>query len=95
MIPGNVPEGFEEFIGEFFKNNLADQVEKVWFTGLSNQGENSWLFAIAADVEDMQPIYDRIHTMMILMKVDMPVDYMRAKEQPWPGARLVYGGEDR
>ena len=42
MIPENVPEGFEEFIGEFFRNNLADQVEKVWFTGLSNQGENSW-----------------------------------------------------
>jgi len=93
MIPENVPEGFEEFIGEFFKNNLADQVEKVWFTGLSNQGENSWLFAIATDAEDMQPIYDRIHTMMVLMKVNTPVDYMRAKEQPWPGARLVFGKE--
>ena len=94
MIPEGVPEGFEEVIGEFIRNNLADQVTRVWFTGISDAGENSWLFAVASDVEDMQTVYDRLHTMMVMMKINTPVDYMKAETRPWPMARLIYGEEE-
>lgn len=93
MIPENVPEGFEEIIGEFFKNNLTEMVKNVWFTGLSDGGENSWLFAIDTDEEEMQPIFDRIHTMMVALKIKATIDYMKVTEQPWQGAVLIYSRE--
>ena len=93
MIPENVPEGFEEVMGDFVRNSLSDYVNRVWFTGLSDGGENSWLFAIDSDVEDIQQIFDRFHTMMIMMKIKMPVDYMAAAERPWPFAKLIYEKE--
>ena len=92
--PENVPEGFTEVIAEFVKNSL-DEVEKVWFTGILDGGEKSWCFAVKADTDDMQHLYDRLHTMMVMMKVQMPVDYMASEDTPHPGAELIYDKEGR
>ena len=92
--PENVPEGFKEIMSEFFRNNFSGQIQRVWFTGLEDDGDKSWLFAIETDLEEPRPVFDRIHTFMTMMGVKTPLDYMRVPGQPWPGAELLYGGEE-
>ncbi len=88
--PENVPDGFLDMMSEFIENNF-DEVEKVWFTGIRDGEEESWCFAIKARTENIQPIFDRFHTMMVLSKIDMMVDYVAVDEAPWEGAELFYG----
>ena len=94
VIADGVPEGLTEVIAQFIGNNL-DEVEKVWFTGIRNGNEESWCFAVKTEAEDVQSIFERIQTMMVMLKVQTSVDYMTAEDTPWPGARLIYEKESR
>ncbi len=87
--PKDVPKGFSMVMSEFFANNFAD-VEKVWFTGLEDGMEESWLFVIKTDSKEPNKIFDRINTMLHLMGTPCPVDYMVGDEKPWPKAELLY-----
>ncbi len=94
VIPESVPEGLTEVIAEFVGNNL-DEVEKVWFTGIREGNRESLCFVIKTGAEDVQSIFGRIQTMMVMLKVQTSVDYMTAEDAPWPGARLIYEKESR
>ena len=87
--PKDVPKGFSMVMSEFFANNFAE-VEKVWFTGLEDGMEESWLFVIKTDSKEPNKIFDRINTMLHLMGTPCPVDYMVGDEKPWPKAELLY-----
>lgn len=91
--PKEVPEGFGEIMREFFAKNL-DDVEKVWFTGLKDGEDESWLFIVKTDSEEPTKIFDRINTMLYLMGTPCPVDYMVGSERPWDGAELIYERKD-
>lgn len=94
MIPSGVPDGLTEVIGEFIGNNL-DEMEKVWFTGIKDGNDESWCFAVKTEVEDVQHIFERIQTMMVMLGTGTPVDYMTAEDIPWLGAELIYDKESR
>ncbi len=91
--PKDVPEGFEEIMREFIANNL-DEVEKVWFTGLADGKDESWLIAVKTDAEEPGKIFDRINTMMYLMGTPWPMDYMVSDQSPWEGAKVIYEKKD-
>ena len=90
--PSGVPEGFPDLIREYAQNNLPE-VDKIWFTGLADNNEESWCLAIQAegmDEQGMQRIYEKIQTFLTLLNLEKPVDYMTVDGSPWNRAMLVY-----
>ena len=87
--PANVRDGITEVMAEYVGNNLPE-VEKVWFTGIHDGEEESLLFAVKTDAEDPQQVFDRMNTMIIMLRLDMPVDFMVSSDAPWSGAELIY-----
>lgn len=87
--PQNIKAGLRETMAEYVDNNIPE-VEKIWFTGIHDGEEDSLLFAVKMDTDNQQQIFDRMNTMIILMRVDMPVDFMACEDKPWEGAELIY-----
>ncbi len=90
VSPPALPDGFKDVMTEFIWNTLADRIEKIWLTGIEDRGEKRLAFAVKTDDEDPHEIFDRMHTMVRLLKVEEPVTYLQMDEQPWDGAELIY-----
>ena len=89
VVPRSVPFGFSETMAEFVKNNLPE-VDKMWLTGIRDEGVESLVLAIKTDAFDPQKIFDRMNTMVSLLNVPAPVSYVVCDDQPWAGAELIY-----
>ncbi len=87
--PQNVRDGITEVMAEYVGNNMPE-VEKVWFTGIHDGDEESLLFAVKTDDENPQQVFDRMNTMIILLNLNIPVDFMVSDDAPWSGADLIY-----
>jgi len=90
MAPEDVPDGFCDVIAMFAENSL-DEADRIWFTGLKDADEKSWLFAVETAAEDPRPVFERMQTMMDqLPGVSAKIDYMKTGGKPWEGAQLIY-----
>ena len=91
--PQDVPEGFTDKVREFIGENLAGLVNRVWFTGLDDEGDKSWLFAVDTDVEEPNEVFRQIDLFVRAMEDAAPdIDYIVSEDGIWPGADLIYDG---
>ena len=88
--PKSLPFGADELIQQFITNNHPE-VKRVWLAGLKDDEGESLLVAVKTDSKETGVIFDHLNTMLNILDVPGPIDFIVCDEEPCPGAELIYG----